>query len=692
MIEEQNFSQNDISVTDKKKAMSTSPISLNKKPIGDTAAGHEPLHKSLDSGLLYLAGQQSEDGHWRFDLEADVTIPAEYILLQKFFENEKPERERKIVRYLKNRQLKDGSWPLYFGGSGNISATVKAYFALKLAGESIDGPELKKARCWVLENGGAESVNVFTRITLAIFGQIPWRTVPAMPVEIMFLPKWWFFSLSKVSYWSRCVIVPLLIIFAKKPLVRVDEEKGVYELFGSNPNELKNLDQIDFHEPIKSFFVLLDRLIKRVEPLIPNKVREKAINLAETWLRAHSKGEGGVGAIFPAIANAAIAYKLLGSHEDDQDFVRQLNAVEKLVIDGFEESFCQPCVSPVWDTCLSLSALAEGGAHPEHPAVRKAVDWLVKHQIFVDGDWKDKAPQLRAGGWAFQYENDKYPDVDDTGMVLMSLLRVRAHCDHNLRKKMLQALKWVVGMQNADGSWGAFDIGNNAAYLNNIPFADHGALIDPGTADVTARSVELLCMLGYSKHNEIVKNALNFLKADQESDGSWYGRWGVNYLYGTWSVLSALGAAREDPAQPYIRKAIKWLKTNQNIDGGWGESCDSYEEKNLSAEGESTASQTAWAMLGLIAVGEGLSPEVERGAAFLEETQSVDGDWEESEYTGTGFPKVFYLRYHGYAKYFPVWALAAYRRELAGLQSRQKEIMADGNIELGFLDDLKFAS
>ena len=650
------------------------------QPLARTA---DALKTSLTRAAQALLKRQAQDGHWRFDLEADATIPSEYILLQHSLGRSNPERAQKITRYLQRLQNRNGSWSLYHDGPGDISATVKAYFALKLLGFSRDAPTMVRARDWVLANGGAEKVNVFTRITLANFGQLPWRTVPSMPVEIMFLPRWWFFNLSRVSYWSRCVIVPLLILFAKRPVVSVESHLGVRELFLSEPTELRNLDAISIKSPLKGCFILLDRLLKVLEPLIPGAIRGRAIRRAELWLRDHTKGTGGIGAIYPAMANTAMALRELGASADDPDLLRTLQAIEDLVLDGEDETYVQPCLSPVWDTCLSLSALTEAGAQHDHPAVQQAVEWLFDHQIFVSGDWSDRAPGLEAGGWAFQYENNKYPDVDDTGMVLMALLRAGAHEKTHKRKRINQAVNWLLGMQNPDGSWGAFDIGNNSEYLNKIPFADHGALVDPGTADLTARCIELLAMLGYDQRFPPIQRGLEFLRNDQEDDGSWYGRWGVNYLYGTWSVLAALGAIGEDMAKPYVRQAVQWLQDHQNEDGGWGESCATYDEPALTGRGRSTASQTAWALLGLMAVGAVDTPHVQRGVEFLVRTQNASGEWDEDEHTGTGFARVFYLRYHGYARYFPVWALSTYARKHQGIPTRQEEVLAEGPIDLG---------
>ncbi len=643
----------------------------------------DPVQSTLAKASQALFAAQAKDGHWRYDLEADATIPSEYMFLHYFLGTVDGEREQRIAKYLRRRQQDNGSWSLYEDGPGDISATVKAYFALKLAGDLPDAPHMERARHWVRANGGAEHVNVFTRITLAMFGQIPWRTVPAMPVEMMFLPKWWFFNLSKVSYWSRCVIVPLLIIFAKKPVVKLRPEQGIEELFLAPPSTLHHLDKFKPGKPIANCFLLVDRLLKAIDPHVPNFIRSRALRKAEVWMREHTKGKGGIGAIYPAMANAAVALKLVGAGNDDGDLIRTLQAIEDLVLDQKDETYCQPCVSPIWDTCLSLSAITEGGAQSNHPAVQHAVEWLFDQQIFVPGDWCDQAKGLTPGGWAFQYENDKYPDVDDTGMVLMALIRAGAQDKEHKLKRLNQAVNWLLGLQNKDGSWGAFDIGNNYEYLNNIPFADHGALVDPGTSDLTARCIELLAMLGYDRTFPPVARALEFLEREQETCGAWYGRWGVNYIYGTWSVLAALGSLGEDSAKAYVRKAVEWLRSIQNADGGWGESCNTYDEPVLKGHGASTASQTAWALLGLMAVGEVDSPVVRRGVEYLMRTQNARGEWDEALYTGTGFPRVFYLRYHGYSKYFPVWALANYQRLKRGLPTRQQEIIAQGPIDLG---------
>ena len=655
---------------------------LQREEAEVPALPREPVAAALLQSGTALLQRQSEVGYWRFDLEADTTIPAEYILLQRLLDTVHPARERRLADYILSRQLPDGSWPLYEGGAGNISATVKAYFALKTVGHEPAEDALQRACVWVRNNGGAERVNVFTRILLATFGQLPWRTVPAMLAEIVWLPRWWVFNLDKVSYWSRCVIIPLLLIFSQRP---VHHGTNVRELFNKDPDTLKHIDQFSPGNHVKNTFIIFDRLFKLLEPLVPGFIRRLSMRRLETWMRAHMRGEGGIGAIFPAMANAVYALKLLGCDLNDPDLQRGVQAIEDLVIEDATQTYVQPCVSPIWDTCLSLSALSEAGLSTDHKAVKPAVDWLFDKQIFTRGDWLSKAPDLEGGGWAFQFENDFYPDVDDTSMVVMALLRAGAHRNPDRKKRIAQAVNWTIGMQNSDGGWGAFDIDNHYEYLNNIPFADHGALVDPSTADLTGRCIEMLAMLGYDKTFPPIARGLEFLQRDQEPCGAWFGRWGVNYIYGTWAVLVALGALGEDPKQPYLRKTVNWLQAIQNSDGGWGERCDSYDDATLGGSGDSTPSQTAWALLGLMAMGEAESAAVAQGIHYLTRNFDNARGWQEQAFTGTGFPRVFYLRYHGYSHYFPLWALGVYARHRQGLKTRQQRLVREGPIDLGAL-------
>ena len=625
----------------------------------------EPVEAALDEVIeeatTWLAARQADDGHWLFELEADATIPAEYILLNHYLGDIDDPVEEKIAKYLRRVQGSHGGWPLYHDGDFNISATVKAYYALKLVGDDPDAPHMKRAREAVLAHGGAAKANVFTRITLALFGQVPWRAVPWMRPEAMFLPKWSPFHIEKVSYWSRTVMVPLFVLAALKPRARNPRDESIRELFVVPPEEQKNYLRNPTGRRIGDVLLALDRVGRLCDPLFPAFLERKAIDKAMAFVKQRFNGEDGLGGIFPAMANTVMAIDALGFPRDDPDFVTARRAVDKLLVIRNDEAYCQPCMSPVWDTGLALHAMMEAGERRADPVVSGACEWLRGRQILdVRGDWASRRPDVRPGGWAFQYWNDAYPDVDDAAVVVMGLHRADGD---KYREAIARGAEWIIGMQSTNGGWGAFDADNEHYSLNNIPFADHGALLDPPSADVTARCLGMLAQLGYTRENPIVARALDFLKREQEEDGSWFGRWGTNYVYGTWSVLSALNAIGEDPAVPYVRKAVQWLKSRQHEDGGWGEDCASYwqEHRGKVEAKASTPSQTAWAVLGLMAVGEVDSGQVERGIDYLLAAPRDGGKWHETFYNAVGFPRVFYLTYHGYSGYFPLWALARYR-------------------------------
>ena len=624
------------------------------------------FRSSLDGLILEareaLKDRQQDDGHWIFEFEADATIPAEYILLQHFLGALEPrftaEVQPKIANYLRDAQGAHGGWPLFHDGEFDMSATVKAYYALKLAGDDPEAPHMARAREAVLARGGAARASVFTRIALALFGQAPWRAVPVMPIEITLLPRWFPFHLEKVSYWSRTVIVPLLILMALKPRARNPLGLGVRELFTEDP-ERTDYKMNATGTALGAAFATFDRVLRKVEPGFPKAGRAKAIRKALEFIEPRLNGEDGLGGIFPAMANAVMAYEALGTPRDDENFRMARSAVDKLLMFHGDRAYCQPCLSPIWDTCLGLHALLEAREERESPVVAKAVDWLLEREITgTYGDWVWHRPGLKPSGWAFQYWNNYYPDVDDTAVVVMAL---ECTGDPRCRPAIERAAQWIIGMQSSSGGWGSFDPENEYTYLNYIPFADHGALLDPPTVDVTARCLSMLAQLGYPRGHPGVEKAVGFLKREQEADGSWFGRWGVNYVYGTWSALSALNAVGEDPSEPYIRRAVEWLKGFQRADGGWGECCSTYWDERRRAVKSSTPSQTAWALLGLMAAGEVESEAAARGVAYLETAPRHGAKWDEALYTGIGFPRVFYLRYDGYSAYFPLWALARYR-------------------------------
>jgi squalene-hopene/tetraprenyl-beta-curcumene cyclase len=627
------------------------------------------LDSHIDSATKALLACQDADGHFLFELEADATIPAEYVLLRHYLgEPVDAALEAGIAAYLRRIQGAHGGWPLFADGAFDMSATVKAYFALKMIGDSPQADHMRRARDAVRLRGGAERSNVFTRCLLALYGIIPWRAVPMMPVEIMLLPKWFPFHLDKISYWSRTVIVPLLVLMAKKPCARNPKQVNVAELFLEPPRQLGPTPKAPQQKASWFwFFRIVDDVLRAADPWFPQKVRARAIDRAVAWVDERLNGEDGLGAIFPAMANSVMMYDALGVPEEDTRRAIARTSIDKLLAVHDDETYCQPCVSPIWDTGLACHALLEVGGERAVAEAKRGLDWLIPKQILdVRGDWIAQRPNLRPGGWAFQYANAHYPDVDDTAAVAMAFDRMQETGLADYAGAIDRASEWIVGMQSVNGGWGAFDADNEYYYLNNIPFADHGALLDPPTEDVSARCLSMLAQLGDSK-SAAAERALAYLRRTQRPDGSWYGRWGMNYIYGTWSVLCALNAAGVAPEAPEMRKAVEWLAAIQNPDGGWGEDGSSYKLDYHGYEAApSTASQTAWAVLGLIAAGALDHPAVARGVKYLVETQSADGFWNEPRYTATGFPRVFYLRYHGYSKYFPLWALARYRNLIRG--------------------------
>jgi len=637
---------------------------------GQTALPPESLERHIARASKALLAERREDGHWCFELEADATIPAEYVLL-RHFRGEEPdlELERLIAVYLRRIQGDHGGWPLVHAGPLDVSASVKAYFALKMIGDAIDAPHMRQAREAILAQGGAARSNVFTRFLLALYGEIPWSGVPTMPVEIMLLPRWFPFHLDKISYWARTVLVPLLVLQAVKPKPANPRGVRVQELFVAPPETVRDWPT-GAHQAWLGIKIFggIDWLLKRTEPAFPAGLRRRAIDKAEAFVTERLNGEDGLGAIYPAMANAVLMYDALGFPPDHPHLVTARRSIEKLLVVRENEAYCQPCLSPVWDTALASHALMEAGDEASGAAAKAGLDWLAPLQVLdVKGDWAAQRPNVRPGGWAFQYANPHYPDLDDTAVVAMAMDRadrtgLTAAPDAH-RAAIARAREWIEGLQSRDGAWAAFDADNTYAYLNHIPFADHGALLDPPTADVTARCISLLAQLGETRETSAtLARGIDALLKDQEKDGSWFGRWGMNYIYGTWSALCALAIARQDPGSQPMRRAVSWLARIQNPDGGWGEGVDSYKLHYSGYQpAPSTASQTAWALLALMAAGEADNPAVARGVAYLAATQAEDGFWSEPFHTATGFPRVFYLRYHGYSKFFPLWALARYR-------------------------------
>lgn len=641
---------------------------------GDVNAKGRPeyigVDKAISQGMKALLRLQHGDGHWVFELEADATIPAEYILLVHYRgESADTDLERKIGNYLRRIQGRHGGWSLVHDGPFDLSASVKAYFALKMIGDAPDAQHMVRARSAILAAGGAGSSNVFTRFLLALYGFLSWRHVPMMPPEIILLPSWFPFHLSKISYWARTVLVPLTVLQALRPVARNPRGIRVDELFDDSSVAVSERapHQSRFWS---AFFGFIDNVLQVGSPYFPQRLRRRALDRAIAFVRERLNGEDGLGAIFPAMANALMMFDALGFSADHDAVTATRNAIDRLLVIKDDEAYCQPCLSPVWDTALVAHTLLEIGGVDSTAALQRGLEWLLPRQVLnVRGDWADRRPEVSPGGWAFQYANPYYPDVDDTAVVAMLLDRAAQEMKIEVvpYPAVSRAKEWLRGMQSSNGGWAAFDVDNCYDYLNEIPFADHGALLDPPTADVTARCVGAFSQFGESLTTPCLTAALRYLQREQRVDGSWFGRWGMNYIYGTWSTLVALAAAGIPPDKPMVCRAAEWLLRIQNEDGGWGEGAESYA---LDYDGfwpaPSTPSQTAWALLGLMAAGMVDHASVLRGINYLLGTQDGEGLWQEPRFTATGFPRAFYLRYHGYCKYFPLWALARYRRLTTG--------------------------
>ncbi len=623
------------------------------------------LDSAINKAQDKLLSLQDKEGFWVFELEADCSIPAEYIMMMHYLDDIDTELQRKIANYLRSRQSAEGHYPLFTGGEGDISASIKSYYALKMAGDSIDAPHMKKNREYILSQGGAAKANVFTRIALAIFEQLPWRGVPYIPVEIMVLPKWFPFHLDKVSYWSRTVMVPLFILCTFKATAKNPHKVGIRELFLIDPNKEKHY----FPERtlLNKCFLAMDKLGRVTRRFYPKKLTQYSVDLAVNWFTERLNGEDGLGGIFPAMVNSYEAMLLLGYPKDHPQVVTARKAIDKLLVINEDDAYCQPCLSPVWDTGLAALALQEADKNTNKESLSRAYNWLKSKQLSDEpGDWRITKPDVKGGGWAFQFENPHYPDVDDTAVVAFAMADSTVA---NLEEAIHRATRWIVGMQSQNGGYGAFDVDNTFYYLDEIPFADHGALLDPPTADVSARCAMLMAKVAqdHDEYLPALERAIEYLRSEQEEDGSWFGRWGSNYIYGTWSVLLGLEQTNIPKNDPIYTKAVKYLKSVQREDGGWGEDNKSYYdiEKYSGQYHFSTSFQTAWAVLGLMAAGESNSPEVKAGINFILDNQQDDGVWDDKCFTAPGFPKVFFLKYHGYDKFFPLWALARFRNELA---------------------------
>lgn len=636
-------------------------VKISKSDAEDKAVG---VDRAVSRAVAWLLEGQTPDGYWSAELEGDTILESEYIILMRFLGRGgslgEPQEKKlhKAAAYLRSKQMTNGGWAIYPGGPVDVGASVKSYFALKLTGSKPDEPCMVKAREAIRAAGGIPAANSYTRFYLAMLGQIAWNDAPAVPPEIVLLPNWFYFNIYEISSWSRTFVVPLGIIWARKPVVHVPEEQGIGELFGAGDRERVRL-QAPGGLNWRRFFVAVDAMIKLVERIGWLPLREKAVRKAERWMLDHCEHSAGLGAIFPPMVYTLIALRALGYPDDSPQVRKAADELTALEIEEEDTLRLMPCTSPVWDTAIAMNALIEAGVPPDSPALTNAARWILGKQVRMRGDWSVKRPNLEPGGWYFEFANEFYPDIDDTAMVIMAL----AKCGEMPRKldAMRRGLNWLRGMQGRDGGWASFDVDNNRSIFNAIPFADHNAMLDPSTSDITARILEMFSFVGIGQEDPCVRRAIEFLRKQQESDGSWYGRWGVNYIYGTWQAIRGLTRIGIDADDPAIRRAADWLESVQNEDGGWGESCASYDDPTLKGVGPSTASQTAWALMGLMCAGRTSSTVVSRGIDYLLHTQRPDGTWDEDAFTGAGFPKVFYLRYHLYRHSFPLMALGMYK-------------------------------
>jgi squalene-hopene/tetraprenyl-beta-curcumene cyclase len=619
-------------------------------------ASTEDLLRAISRCHYRYLNERTPEGYWWYELESNVTITAEYLMLFHLLGIRDPQKEQKMATYILDEQREDGTWAIYFEGPAEVSTTVEAYFALKLAGFSPEDPPMLRARKAILEMGGIEATRIFTKIFLALFGQYPWPSLPSLPVESILLPAYFPLSVYDFSSWARATLVPISVILDKKPTLTLPPSMEVKELWSSVP-------PLPYNRRLFSLpwtFEMLDTCIKRLERLPIRPFKRKALCKIERWILEHQEPTGDWGGIQPGMVNAILGLLCLGYPADHPVIQKGLEALENFTLEDDRQCHLQSCISPVWDTALTCIALSDSGLQKDHPTLVRAAHWLLDKQIQTPGDWSVKNPELEPGGWAFEFQNDWYPDVDDSAVVLMALKRLAPTGYPDEDAKFQRGIHWVLGMRSRNGGWGAFDINNDKKILNKIPFADLEANLDPPTEDVTGRILEMMGQFGFGCEHPLAKGAIRFLKRAQEPDGCWWGRWGVNYIYGTWSVLCGLASIGEDLSLPYVQKAVRWLKEHQNWDGGWGETCDSYGRPELRGTGPSTASQTAWALMGRLAAGEARSPEVTRGIQYLLAHQEEDGSWSEPYFTGTGFPKYFMIRYHNYRNCFPLMALGRY--------------------------------
>jgi squalene-hopene/tetraprenyl-beta-curcumene cyclase len=626
---------------------------------------------TIDRAQRALIALQHVDGYWHGSLEANAEMNAEYIIFNHFMEEVDLEHEARLARHLLESQSADGSWSLYPGGEGYLSSTVEAYFALKLAGMRAGDEPMMAARRWILARGGICRTGTLSRFYLAAMGQVPWSSTAALPVEFMLAPNWFPANIYELSSWARGTVVPLMILQATRITRKVDYRQGALELYVLPPHftrfpQMRGKRLLSLRNALN----IADKLLRVYDRHPLERLRIRALRAAETWLLEHQEANGSWGGIEPCYLLSAMALRALGYRNDHPVIRKGLAASRELIWDLGDKAFYMPCVSVNWDTAIAAKALMESGAPPDHPALKKAARWLLDHQIFKRGDWSVKRPNLEPGGWAFEFFNDCYPDVDDTAMILTVLPKVAVDDEAARERSVRLGANWVMGMQSNDGGFAAFDADNDSNWLNQVPLADVEAVTDPTCPDLTGRALEMMGAVGYRAEHPAARRAISWLKRNQANHGGWWGRWGVNYIYGTFSALAGLRAVGVNLDEPWVKRAVEWLKSVQNSDGGWGESCLSDSDPAYHGRGPSTASQTAWAVIGLLAGEDGVSEHVMRGVAWLIERQANEGNWDEPESTGNGFPNHFYLRYQLYSHYFPLIALGRFRSRLIELADR----------------------
>jgi squalene-hopene/tetraprenyl-beta-curcumene cyclase len=637
----------------------TSEWSASGRSAGSGIVALEALETALERTSNWLLARQKDEGYWVGELEGDTILESEYVLLMAFLGRESDRVCARCARYILDQQKSDGGWAIYPGGPTEISASVKAYFALKLVGTSPDEPVMVRALEAILEAGGAHQCNSFTRFYLALLGQISYDDCPCVPPEIVLIPSRLGFSLSAMSAWTRTIVVPLAIMAYHKPVRTLPAELGIAELFRADCGPPSR--RTDRWFSWTNFFLGVDHVLKVLDRWVPAAWRRPGVKAAHRWMLDHCENTDGLGAIFPPMVYSIIALRSLDYDLDSPMVQWALRQLDDLHIAEDDSVRIQPCVSPVWDTAIVAIALADAQVPAEHPTWARAIEWLLAKEIRNPGDWQIRRSGVEPTGWHFQFHNAFYPDLDDSAMVILALNRSPLANDPAVQAATHRGVNWLLAMQNRDGGWAAYDIDIDNQVLTQLPFADHNAMLDPSCADITARVVEMLGTLGFRADHPAVARALEYLWSTQEPEGCWYGRWGVNYVYGTWQVLQGLKAIDFPMNHPALVKAADWLESVQQPSGAWGETCRSYDDPSLKGTGEPTPSQTAWATLALIAAGRASSAAVRNGIDYLIQTQLPDGSWHEAPFTGTGFPRVFYLRYHYYAIYFPLMAIARYR-------------------------------